>query len=78
MSCWSYECGYITEDEAWSYINFALEQVKKDYRSWSEYAETYLFGRKVWNIDDDLYDSMEEIVHLLLNADNSPWKRYSL
>jgi hypothetical protein len=78
MSCWSYECGYITEDEAWSYINFALEQVKKDYRSWSEYAETYLFGRKVWNIDDELYDSMEEIVHLLLNADNSPWKRYNL
>ena len=78
MSCWSYECGYITEDEAWSYITYALEQVKKDYRSWSEYAETYLFGRKVWNIDDDLYDSMEEIVHLLLNADNSPWKRYSL
>lgn len=78
MSCWSYECGYITEDEAWSYITYALEQVKKDYSSWSEYAETYLFGRKVWSIDDDLYDSMEEIVHLLLNADNSPWKRYSL
>ncbi|GEM_PF-5105743 len=78
VSCWCYECGYITDDEAWGYINHALDQIKREYNSWSEFANTYLFGRKVWSIDDDLYDSMEEIVYLLLNDENSPWKKYDL
>ncbi len=78
VACWCVDCGYIDEDEAWEYIEFAYQEVKKTYNSWSEFAHSYLFGRHVWNIEDIGNDTMKDIVHVLLNNPESPWVKSPL
>lgn len=76
LSCWCFECGYITEEEAWGYIGFAKEYAMKDFNSWTEYGQNYLFGRGVWNFETVTNQPMNDICDLLLNDDNSPWRKY--
>jgi hypothetical protein len=78
VACWSFECGYITNVEAWDYINFAMTGSGKAYKSWNEYGNTYLFGRYVWSGEDLTTDPMREIVDLLLIDENSPWIEFPL
>lgn len=78
VACWSVDCGYIDEDEAWNYIEFAYQEVKKTYKTWAEFANSYLFGRHVWNIDDIGNDPMKDVVNELLSNEESPWIKFPL
>lgn len=65
---WCYGVGYITEDEAWSYINFATEQGEKDYTSWRTYLAGVIIGRTIWNESSTMESDDEEIVRDLLSS----------
>lgn len=43
-----YSCGYITEQQAWEYIDFAYNQSKARYSSWKELIQGYVLGRAMW------------------------------
>lgn len=73
---WCYDCGYISEDTAWSYINFAYEQSRQCYNSWESFAKGYIVGRAMWNGNDSELKLMINIAHRLQRDKNSPWNIY--
>lgn len=42
------EMGYLTEEEAWSYIDKAYDMAHKEFTSWKEFAMSYVIGRSLW------------------------------
>lgn len=40
--------GYLTDDEAWSWINPAADKLREAYDSWSDLGESFLVGRMYW------------------------------
>jgi|GEM_PF-3860270 hypothetical protein len=43
-----YLVGYLNEDEAWSWIRQAGDQLRDHYRSWRDLGEQYVVGRLYW------------------------------
>ena len=43
-----YDMKYISEDEAWHYINHAYEMVHSRFSSWHDFAMSYVIGRALW------------------------------
>ena len=71
-SCYTF--GYITEDEAWKYINYVTDIAKQSFNGWRNYAKSYLLGRAFWggnNYDD--YGSFADVVKMLVEDEDSPW-----
>lgn len=73
-----YDCGFITEEEAWNVIMLAYQKSKEIYPDWREFAKGYLVGRCMWIGEHYSNDGIFDIVDGLLNDDNSPWNRYRL
>lgn len=69
---WSYSAGYITEEQAWSYIQKAREMAKTEFNSWDEYFVSNVYGRSI-SYDGDPAE-LKETGELLLNGDKSIWK----
>ena len=69
---WSYSAGYITEEEAWSYIQKAREMAQTEFSSWDEYLASNVYGRSI-SYDGDPAE-LKETGDLLLNGDKSIWK----
>jgi hypothetical protein len=67
-----YDAKYITEQEAWEYIDVAYEQAQKEFNSWEELAKSYVIGRFLWK-GPDANDGMIEIADDLVNKPKSPW-----
>ena len=42
---WGYDVGYLSEQEAWPYIERASSWVMQNFASWNQYAENYIYGR---------------------------------
>ena len=42
------EMNYITEEEAWQYIDIAYEMTKAEFSSWHDMAMSYIVGRSLW------------------------------
>lgn len=69
-----YTLGYITEAEAWQYINYVTEIAKQSFNGWRNYAKSYLLGRAFWggnNYDD--FGSFANVVEMLVEDEDSPW-----
>ena len=45
------------------------------FSSWEEYGTSFIMGRGVWHGDPDDSETAYEIVSLLLEDDESPWKK---
>ena len=67
---WCFDLGYISEDEAWKYIETAYKEVQTAYSSWHEFAAGYLIGRALWS---EMERDVVRIVAGLLKDADSPW-----
>lgn len=50
---WSFWAGYLTEDEAWSYIMQTSDIAKKKGVDWAEYTVSFLLGRAMQGVNLD-------------------------
>ena len=71
---WAYLCGYVNEDEMWQIMQVAADTALGHFSSWEEYGASFVMGRGVWHGDPDDSETAYEIVSLLLEDDESPWK----
>jgi hypothetical protein len=67
-----YDAKYISEQEAWEYIDAAYAQAQKTFNSWDELAKSYVIGRFIWK-GKDADDGMDAIANDLLSKPKSPW-----
>lgn len=72
------DLGYISETEAWNYINHAYSQCKAVYKDWSDLANGYIIGRAMWNGSGNMLSGIIDIALELLSDDDSPWKKIPL
>ena len=72
---WAYLCGYVNEDEMWQIMQVAADTALEHFSSWEEYGASFVMGRGVWHGDLDKKETAYEIVSLLLEDDESPWKK---
>lgn len=71
----AYDCGYIGETEAWALIGEAEARARQTYRSWKDFAASYLIGRALWAGDrgTDVTMAFAEIAETLETNRASPW-----
>ena len=72
---WAYLCGYVNEGEMWQIMQAAADTALEHFSSWEEYGMSFVMGRGVWHGDPDDSETAYEIVSLLLEDDESPWKK---
>ncbi|MBS1994022.1 MAG: DUF1266 domain-containing protein [Cyanobacteria bacterium SZAS LIN-3] len=72
---WGYKCGYLSEDEAWRFMMPVAEKIQKSYKSWKQFGEEYLVGRRFWSPTLWKKDEVRStaILNSLLTSKNSPW-----
>lgn len=68
---WSYSAEYITEEQAWSYIQKAREMARSEFNSWDEYFASHVYGRSIAYDGDPA--ELKAVGELLLNDDSSIW-----
>ena len=71
----AYDCGYIGETEAWALIGEAEARARQIYRSWKDFAASYLIGRALWAGERgaDVTMAFAEIAETLKTDRASPW-----
>jgi hypothetical protein len=69
-----YDARYITEDEAWEYIDAAYMQAQNAFNSWEELAKSYVIGRFIWR-GKEADDGMDSLANDLVNNPKSPWQQ---
>lgn len=73
-----YDCGYLTEEQAWNYIFYAYEKSAACYQDWSEFAKAYVIVRAIWGGENlNLTVAMDTALELQKNPE-SPWMAVSL
>lgn len=73
-----YDCGYITEEEAWELIEEAYALCKDRYSDWKELASGYVTGRCMWSGFTTMAAGVMGLTHDLLTHQDSPWKKSPL
>lgn len=73
-----YDCGYISEDEAWKYIENTYQACRETYADWEQFAKGYIFGRALWSGVNMSLTGIISISEGLLKDENSPWKKVNL
>ena len=68
-----YDAGYITEDEAWVYINAANDLARRKFNSWESFAKSYVIGRGMWGGPESANAGIMDIAAYLLKLPESPW-----
>ena len=74
---WAYLCGYISENEMWQTMQVAADTALEHFSSWEEYGWSFILGRGVWQGDPADSETADEIIKLLLENGESPWKQSS-
>jgi hypothetical protein len=59
-----YALGFLSEEEAWSWLREAADALRDDYSSWLDFGQAYILGRRFWGSTDG-DDKMDA---LFLNA----------
>ena len=72
---WAYLCGYVSENEMWQIMQVAADIALEHFSSWEEYGRSFIMGRGVWHVLFFKQKTAYEIVELLLENDESPWKQ---
>lgn len=73
-----FDCGYLSEAEAWAYIEGALEACRAVYADWEELARGYVFGRAMWSGPNITLEGILQIADGLLHDEQSPWQSVPL
>ena len=71
------EMGYITEADAWNYIDSAYNMALSTFSSWKDMAMSYVIGRSLWGGKNAYNSVMKDTADELLTHENSPWKKYA-
>ena len=72
---WAHLCGYINEDEMWQVMQITADTAQKHFSSWEEYGRSFVLGRGIWHGEPQDSETAHEIVTLLLENEESPWKQ---
>lgn len=70
---WCYDAKYISEEEAWKYIEKAKIMAQNSFDSWEEYYVSYVYGRSL-GYNGDPAELLQAGENLLKNKD-SIWER---
>lgn len=68
----SLTCGYITESQAWNYLQRNANAASKTFRSWKSYYISFILGRAIAYEDFDMYYALAG--DELLSDSHSLWK----
>ena len=71
------EMGYITEAEAWKYIDLAYNMAHSTFSSWKDMGMSYVIGRSLWGGKHAYNSVMKDTADELLKHENSPWRKYA-
>jgi hypothetical protein len=75
---WCYTMGWLSEEEAWTYIMPAAIKIQSTYDSFVEFGRHYIYGRAYWMRDINANQQQENILKFLINEKNSsPWTTMS-
>ncbi len=77
LARWCYGLEYISEEEMFQYINWAVEQGTKDYGSWREYFAAAMLGRSFFAPEVDFMEENQEVADALLKDEKSPYNQYA-
>lgn len=70
-----YTLGYISEGEAWKYINQLTQMAKQKFTNWDSYATSYMLGRAMWSGNDGEWETVAGFAGDALDAKQSPWTK---
>ena len=70
-----YTLGYISESEAWMYINKMVKMARQKFDNWDSYATSYVLGRAMWSGDDGDWERVAGFAGDALDAKQSPWPK---
>ena len=70
-----YNAGYITLQQAWSYIDHAQSVARANFNSWHDFACSYILGRAMWGGKNAGNTAIITIARYLLKDPQSPWVR---
>lgn len=73
-----YDAKYISEEEAWEYIDIAYEMVKGRYNSWHEFAMSCIIGRAMFSGKGYNYGLVKLETDELLSSPEGPWTQFPL
>ncbi|MDO4729405.1 MAG: DUF1266 domain-containing protein [Bacteroidota bacterium] len=68
-----FDVGYISENEAWDYINRAYELATQNFDTWEEFSKSYVIGRGMWGGKGCYNETIMNIAQELLKNPKSPW-----
>lgn len=72
-----YDMEYISEAEAWSYIDRAYVLAHQECASWQDLAMSYIIGRSLWGGKEAYNSVMKSTADELLSVEKSPWVCYA-
>lgn len=55
-------------------MQITADTAQKYFSSWEEYGRSFVIGRGIWHGEPQDCESAHEIVTLLLENEESPWK----
>jgi hypothetical protein len=72
-----YECGYISENEAWYRIMNYAQYLQQTFDSWEDLGRNYIIGRKFWSYQRTQASGgdFEDAFKILTETPSSPWKK---
>lgn len=70
-----YTLGYISENEAWSYIEKMIILAKQKFKNWERYATSYVLGRAMWGGDNGDWEEVAGFAGDALEEKQSPWTK---
>jgi len=73
-----YDAGYISEEQAWNYINKAYYLAKRTFTTWEDFGKSYVIGRAMWGGADSDNSGIAEIAKHLWSDPKSPWTNMPL
>ena len=71
----AYDCGFVSEEDAWEIIEVIGRAAGKHYVSWKDLAAGYLIGRAMWAGSDMMLMGLISIAEGLLEDEDSPWAK---
>ena len=71
----AYECGYISENEAWYHIMVYAQYLQQTFDSWEDLGRNYIIGRQFWSSKrtHENGSDFNDIYMRLLETPSSPW-----
>jgi len=68
-----YDAGFISEQEAWAYIEASHQLAQSSFNNWNDYGKSYVIGRAMWGGAESANQGIAVIAKQLVTLPNSPW-----